>query len=80
MPAGKKFKTKVVDNAGIQKQFNIIKGLLIKAEMRYQTVGDAAKKESLLQRWAVMHQAYYTGESQRSKAVCGFLPWNTGRP
>lgn len=58
-----KFKTKVVDNAGIQKQFNIIKGLFDKAELVINC-GDAGQEGELIQRW-VMHQANYTGEVKR---------------
>ena len=58
-----KFKTKVVDNAGIQKQFNIIKGLFDKAEMVINC-GDAGQEGELIQRW-VMHQANYKGEVKR---------------
>ncbi|MCK0145734.1 DNA topoisomerase 3 [Arenibacter sp. F26102] len=58
-----KFKTKVVDNAGIQKQFNIVKGLFDKAEMVINC-GDAGQEGELIQRW-VMHQANYKGEVKR---------------
>ncbi|MCM4152372.1 type IA DNA topoisomerase [Arenibacter sp. N53] len=58
-----KFKTKVVDNAGIQKQFNIIKGLFDKAELVINC-GDAGQEGELIQRW-VMHQANYKGEVKR---------------
>jgi DNA topoisomerase-3 len=58
-----KFKTKVVDNAGIQKQFNIIKSLFDKADMVINC-GDAGQEGELIQRW-VMSQAAYSGEVQR---------------
>tara|TARA_R110002049_G_scaffold137671_3_gene297685 strand:- start:2820 stop:5111 length:2292 start_codon:yes stop_codon:yes gene_type:complete len=58
-----KFKTKVVDNAGIQKQFKIVKGLFDKAEMVINC-GDAGQEGELIQRW-VMHQANYKGEVKR---------------
>jgi DNA topoisomerase-3 len=58
-----KFKTKVVDNAGIQKQFNIIKRLFDKADVVINC-GDAGQEGELIQRW-VMSQAAYSGEVQR---------------
>ena len=58
-----KFKTKVVDNAGIQKQFNIVKSLFDKAEVVINC-GDAGQEGELIQRW-VMHQANYKGEVKR---------------
>jgi len=58
-----KFKTKVVDNNGIQKQFNIVKGLFEKAELVINC-GDAGQEGELIQRW-VMHQANYNGEVKR---------------
>ncbi|KAA1246383.1 DNA topoisomerase 3 [Aquimarina sp. RZ0] len=58
-----KFKTKVVDNPGIQKQFNIIKSLFDKASLVINC-GDAGQEGELIQRW-VIHQAAYTGEIQR---------------
>ncbi|WP_299242281.1 type IA DNA topoisomerase [uncultured Aquimarina sp.] len=59
----KKFKTKVVDNQGIQKQFNIVKSLFDKASLIINC-GDAGQEGELIQRW-VIHQAGYTGEIQR---------------
>jgi len=58
-----KFKTKVVDNAGIQKQFNIVKGLFDKADLVINC-GDAGQEGELIQRW-VLHQADYNGEVKR---------------
>ncbi|WP_299443773.1 type IA DNA topoisomerase [uncultured Aquimarina sp.] len=58
-----KFKTKVVDNQGIQKQFNIVKSLFDKASLIINC-GDAGQEGELIQRW-VIHQAGYTGEIQR---------------
>ncbi len=58
-----KFKTKVVSNSGIKKQFNIIKGLFEKASLVINC-GDAGQEGELIQRW-VIHQAGYTGEVKR---------------
>ncbi len=58
-----KFKTKVVSNAGIQKQFNIIKGLFEKASVIINC-GDAGQEGELIQRW-VINQAGYNGKVQR---------------
>jgi len=58
-----KFKTKVVINAGIQKQFNIVKSLFDKATLVINC-GDAGQEGELIQRW-VLHQANYQGEVKR---------------
>ncbi|SEK37016.1 DNA topoisomerase-3 [Aquimarina amphilecti] len=58
-----KFKTKVVDNQGIQKQFNIVKSLFDKASLVINC-GDAGQEGELIQRW-VINQAGYVGEIQR---------------
>ena len=58
-----KFETKVVDNAGIQKQFRIIKGLFDKANLVINC-GDAGQEGELIQRW-VLNEANYKGEVQR---------------
>ncbi len=58
-----KFKTKVVSNDGIQKQFNIVKSLFDKATVVINC-GDAGQEGELIQRW-VLHQANYTGEVKR---------------
>jgi len=58
-----KFETKVTSNQGIQKQFNIIKGLLDKADLVINC-GDAGQEGELIQRW-VINQASYSGEVQR---------------
>jgi DNA topoisomerase-3 len=57
------FKTKVVDNAGIQKQFNIVKKLFDQATLVINC-GDAGQEGELIQRW-VIDQAGYKGEVQR---------------
>ncbi len=58
-----KFKTKVVDNSGIQKQFKIVKNLFDKAEVVINC-GDAGQEGELIQRW-VIKQANYKGKVQR---------------
>jgi len=58
-----KFKTKVVDNGGIQKQFNIVKSLFDKATLVINC-GDAGQEGELIQRW-VIEQAGYKGEVKR---------------
>jgi DNA topoisomerase-3 len=58
-----KFETKVVENAGIQKQFKIIKSLFDKATLVINC-GDAGQEGELIQRW-VMNEANYKGEVQR---------------
>ena len=58
-----KFRTKVVANGGIQKQFKIIKGLFDKAEVVINC-GDAGQEGELIQRW-VLDQAKYKGEVKR---------------
>ncbi|RTY90619.1 type IA DNA topoisomerase [Flavobacterium sp. GT3R68] len=58
-----KFETKVVENAGIQKQFRIIKSLFDKADVVINC-GDAGQEGELIQRW-VMNEAQYKGEVQR---------------
>ena len=58
-----KFKTKVVANEGIQKQFNIVKSLFDKAVVIINC-GDAGQEGELIQRW-VIDQAGYTGPIQR---------------
>jgi DNA topoisomerase-3 len=58
-----KFETKVVENAGIQKQFRIIKSLFDKADLVINC-GDAGQEGELIQRW-VMNEANYKGEVQR---------------
>ncbi|MBQ4802392.1 DNA topoisomerase 3 [Aquimarina sp. MMG015] len=58
-----KFKTKVVDNQGIQKQFNIVKSLFDQASLVINC-GDAGQEGELIQRW-VINQAGYSGEIQR---------------
>ena len=58
-----KFQTKVVDNDGVQKQFDVIKNLLDKADVVINC-GDAGQEGELIQRW-VINQAEYKGEVQR---------------
>ena len=58
-----KFKTKVVDDTGIKKQFNIVKNLFSKAEVVINC-GDAGQEGELIQRW-VMAQAGYNGDCKR---------------
>ncbi|WP_456377375.1 DNA topoisomerase 3 [Lutibacter sp.] len=58
-----KFRTKVSDNQGIQKQFNIVKSLFDKADVIINC-GDAGQEGELIQRW-VINQANYKGEVQR---------------
>ena len=58
-----KFKTKVVKNEGIQKQFNIVKSLFDKAEVVINC-GDAGQEGELIQRW-VINQAEYNGPVER---------------
>ncbi|WMI67356.1 type IA DNA topoisomerase [Mangrovimonas sp. YM274] len=58
-----KFKTKVVSNSGIQKQFKIVKKLFDQADVVINC-GDAGQEGELIQRW-VLDQANYKGEVQR---------------
>jgi DNA topoisomerase-3 len=58
-----KFKTKVSDNSGIQKQFNVVKSLFDQASLIINC-GDAGQEGELIQRW-VIDQAGYKGEVQR---------------
>ncbi len=58
-----KFETKVVDNSGIQKQFQIVKNLFDNAS-EVINCGDAGQEGELIQRW-VLHQAGYTGVVKR---------------
>ncbi|MGI9532637.1 DNA topoisomerase 3 [Lutimonas sp.] len=58
-----KFNIKVNSDAGIQKQFGIIKGLFEKADVVINC-GDAGQEGELIQRW-VMMESGYTGKSQR---------------
>ncbi|TXE20228.1 DNA topoisomerase III [Psychroserpens burtonensis] len=58
-----KFKTKVVSNSGIQKQFKIVKSLFDKADLVINC-GDAGTEGELIQRW-VLDQANYKGKVQR---------------
>ena len=58
-----KFNIKVNSDSGIQKQFQIIKGLFEKAEVVINC-GDAGQEGELIQRW-VMMESGFTGKSQR---------------
>jgi len=58
-----RFDTKVTDEAGIRKQFNIVKSLFEKAEVVINC-GDAGQEGELIQRW-VMNQCNYKGEVKR---------------
>ena len=58
-----KFQTKVVNNDGIKKQFNIVKSLFDKAEVIINC-GDAGQEGELIQRW-VINQAEYKGLVKR---------------
>lgn len=58
-----RFETKIMDDGGVKKQFNVIKGLLDKAEL-VVNCGDAGQEGELIQRW-VIKQAKYEGEVQR---------------
>lgn len=58
-----KFKTKVVDNSGIKKQFNVVKSLFQKADVVINC-GDAGQEGELIQRW-VLEQAGYKGKVER---------------
>jgi DNA topoisomerase-3 len=58
-----RFSTKVTDNKGIQKQFNIIKRLFDSATVVINC-GDAGQEGELIQRW-VLQQANYTGKVER---------------
>lgn len=58
-----KFKTKVVDNPGIQKQFKIVKKLFDDAS-EVINCGDAGQEGELIQRW-VIEQCEYKGEVKR---------------
>ncbi|MCF6167910.1 type IA DNA topoisomerase [Lutibacter sp.] len=58
-----KFQTKVSDNQGIQKQFNIVKSLFEKADVIINC-GDAGQEGELIQRW-VINEAGYKGKVKR---------------
>ncbi|HFS67169.1 MAG TPA: type IA DNA topoisomerase [Flavobacteriia bacterium] len=58
-----KFQTKVTDDSGIKKQFQIIKNLFSQAEIIINC-GDAGQEGELIQRW-VINQAGYNGKVQR---------------
>lgn len=58
-----RFETKVMDNDGVKKQFNVIQNLFKNASLVINC-GDAGQEGELIQRW-VIKQAGYTGEVQR---------------
>ena len=58
-----RFTTKITNDKGIQKQFNIIKSLFDKATVVINC-GDAGQEGELIQRW-VINQANYNGKVER---------------
>jgi DNA topoisomerase-3 len=58
-----RFDTKVTGDAGVKKQFNIVKSLFDRASVVINC-GDAGTEGELIQRW-VINQCKYTGEVQR---------------
>lgn len=58
-----RFDTKVTGDAGIKKQFNIVKSLFEKADVIINC-GDAGQEGELIQRW-VINQCNYKGEVKR---------------
>ena len=58
-----KFKTKIVNNPGVKKQFDIVKKLFDTATLVINC-GDAGQEGELIQRW-VIEQAGYKGEVKR---------------
>jgi len=58
-----KFDTKIINDKGVKKQFNIIKKLFDKAELVINC-GDAGQEGELIQRWVIKH-AGYKGEIKR---------------
>ncbi|MGB0526086.1 MAG: DNA topoisomerase 3 [Flammeovirgaceae bacterium] len=59
----KRFETKVMEDKGVQKQFNIIKKLLKTAKVVINC-GDAGQEGELIQRWVIKHTDYQ-GQVQR---------------
>lgn len=57
------FKTKLMDDSGVKKQFKIIKGLFKKASVVINC-GDAGTEGELIQRW-VINEAKYKGSVER---------------
>jgi len=57
------FRTKLMDNAGVKKQFKVIKGLFKKASIVINC-GDAGTEGELIQRW-VIKEANYKGKVER---------------
>jgi DNA topoisomerase-3 len=58
-----RFETKVIDNPGIQKQFQIVKTLFHKADLVINC-GDAGQEGELIQRW-VINKCGYNGPVER---------------
>ncbi|MBL6446341.1 DNA topoisomerase 3 [Fulvivirga sp. 29W222] len=58
-----RFETKLMNDGGVKKQFNVIKSLLQKADLVINC-GDAGQEGELIQRW-VIKEAKYDGEVQR---------------
>jgi DNA topoisomerase III len=52
-----KFDTKIINDKGVKKQFNIIKNLFEKAELVINC-GDAGQEGELIQRWVIKHSGY----------------------
>jgi DNA topoisomerase-3 len=59
----KRFETKIMDDPGVKKQFNVIKNLFSKASLVINC-GDAGQEGELIQRW-VIKEANYTGKVLR---------------
>ncbi len=58
-----RFETTIMDDGGVKKQFNVIKGLFQNATLVINC-GDAGQEGELIQRW-VIKEAGYQGEIQR---------------
>lgn len=58
-----KFETKIMNDGGVKKQFNVIKSLFDKAELVINC-GDAGQEGELIQRWVIKH-ANYKGKVER---------------
>ncbi len=58
-----RFETKIIDNPGIQKQFQIVKSLFEKADVVINC-GDAGQEGELIQRW-VINKTGYEGPVER---------------
>ncbi|WP_196887715.1 type IA DNA topoisomerase [Aureivirga sp. CE67] len=58
-----KFEIKVIEDSGVEKQFQIVKSLFQKAEVVINC-GDAGQEGELIQRWVIKHADYH-GKVQR---------------